>query len=160
MHIFYLYQIQILYEPFIMLTEDLVDRPSCQFCFSTFNSRDEWKSHTFSHFTPKTCFDCNVQLIQICDDWFELHTCQNNIIRCQNNIHIHTPPVNQIENNCQWVEKLEATEQELEAVKAEHMLGGENDAELKTFDENNTTDFSAANEDDGWDRNSSCERQV
>lgn len=45
-----------------------------------FSTRSEQKSHTFSHFNTRSCANCNVFLIQVCDEWFELHT----VINCQN----------------------------------------------------------------------------
>lgn len=43
-----------------------------------FRNYDEYRSHTYRHFNTKTCPECYVLLIQICDDeWFSLHTTSN-----------------------------------------------------------------------------------
>lgn len=52
----------------------------------SFGIYDEYKAHTFGHFSTRSCSGCNVRLVQICNEWFELHTPSN----CQNNNHIHT----------------------------------------------------------------------
>lgn len=110
--------------------EDLGDWPTCQFCFSKFNSRDEWKMHTYEHLTTKQCSDCDVHLIQICDDWFELHT----TTKCQSNNHI--------ENNGQaWVE---VKQEPIVETESQHL---ENDSELNVFGEAFAKDFNTASDE-------------
>lgn len=86
-----IYTYYVLLQFIFILAEEPGDWPTCQFCFSKFNSRDEWKAHTFSHFDTKKCADCNVHLIQICDEWFELHTaikCVPSAEHTQNDDHL------------------------------------------------------------------------
>lgn len=70
------------------LADNSRDWLNCQFCALTFSVYDEFKSHTFSHFNTKKCAQCNVHLVQICNNWYELHSES----KCQSNCRMHTFP--------------------------------------------------------------------
>lgn len=126
-----------------MFTEDSGAWLTCQFCCSKFNSRDEWKSHTFGHFKAKQCSDCDADLIQICDDWFELHT----ITKCQTGSHISRSHVKHIELNDHLVEYLEVKQEPI--VVTEFEQNEETGTELnETLGEIFAADFDEASNDD------------
>lgn len=51
--------------------------------------------HTFGHFNRKTCSKCEVHLIEIGNEWYELHSISN----CQNNSHAHTNGATHTQDN-------------------------------------------------------------
>lgn len=46
---------------------------SCDFCPLYFGDRSDRNAHILDHFVKKTCTDCNKNIVQIGDDWYELH---------------------------------------------------------------------------------------
>lgn len=93
---------------------------------------EEYEVHTFSHFNTKTCSDCNVRLVQICDDWFETHTLSN----CQNNNHIHSFNANRIENGVFIKEEPPAVEVELvESIQSNELINIKTDIDSNEFEE-------------------------
>lgn len=128
-----------------LLAEHSDDWYTCQFCCLTFISRDEWTSHTFDHFTAKQCSDCDTRLIQICDDWFEVHT----ITKCHSNNDILTLPVKDIENMDQLVDDLEFKQEPV--VAAESQCYAQNNAELNAFEEIFAANFNTERDEDDDD---------
>ncbi|XP_055326687.1 zinc finger protein 107-like [Sitodiplosis mosellana] len=105
----------------------------CQFCPMSFGMYDEYKAHTFGHFSTQTCTGCNVRLIQICDKWFEVHTVAN----CQNNHHVHTFNTNNAGHNDNgeiMVIKQEPPA-EMEAAQLDELLNVKPDVDLDDFGE-------------------------
>lgn len=45
----------------------------CDFCVLSFPTRPELKAHVLTHFKKKICLRTQKTLLQIADDWFELH---------------------------------------------------------------------------------------
>lgn len=113
--------------------DDSSDWRSCQFCPLMFSTTYELKSHTFGHFSTRKCSDCNVHLIQICDEWFELHTIAN----CQNNNRLDTFSANHNENYGQFDESLVIKQEVAAEVSPEHLdelLNVKLDVDLNDFD--------------------------
>lgn len=97
-----------------------------------FCTRDEYKSHTFGHFSVKSCSECHVLLVKICDEWFELHTPVN----CQNNKHVHTFGTSNTENidgNDIFIK--EEPIAEMESVQLDELLNVKTDVESNVFEE-------------------------
>lgn len=116
---------------------------NCQFCALIFSVYDELKAHTFSHFNTKTCSVCNIHLIQICTDWFELHSTSN----CHNNNHIHTFNANNGGEPMMMMIKQEPPPN-LEADHLDDLLNVKTDVDLSDFG-----DIFAANLNTGIETN-------
>lgn len=120
----------------------------CQFCPMSFGMLDEYKTHTFGHFNIRTCTDCNVRLIQICDEWFEVHTVSN----CRNNNHVHTFNTSNTNNdNAEIVVVKQEPQDEMEPAQLDELLNVKADIALEDFGEAfaanlNTIEMSENNE--------------
>lgn len=113
----------------------------CQFCSMSFGIYDEYKAHTFGHFSTRTCSGCNVRLVQICNEWFELHTAAN----CQNNNHVHTFNTSNVDQNphSELVVIKQEPPAEMEAEQLDELLNVKSDVDLEDFGEIFATNLNA-----------------
>lgn len=59
------------------LSDSLSANIDCDFCQELFPNRSEYNEHIVKHFVRKCCNDCNKPLIQIGDNFYELHVSTN-----------------------------------------------------------------------------------
>lgn len=81
----------------------------------------------------KSCSECHVRLIQICDEWFETHTAAN----CQNNSHTHTFNANESSDNYggDGVVIKQEPPIEMESIQIDELLNVKDDVHLNEFGE-------------------------